>query len=153
MSTATHNFAQTSSYFIPGQHLPKTFTLLSHNNQEHTFMGDYIIPVLNQQTWPLLHLTMHISLRHLAAKFLLNSITISILPSFLPSYETCSINVNPLFHAAIKTIIKTLRHLRLLSPLFSNRKMTTYQHVTIYLSLSVYLCRHMVEFNELYRLR
>ena len=26
------------------------------------------------------------------------------LPSFLPSYETCSINVNPLFHAAIKNI-------------------------------------------------
>ena len=25
---------------------------LSYNNQEHTFMGDYIIPVLKQQTQP-----------------------------------------------------------------------------------------------------
>ena len=52
-------------------------------NQDHTFMGDYIIPVLNQQTRLLLHLprpylthtfnngltvTLHISLKHLAAK-------------------------------------------------------------------------------------
>ena len=76
------NSAQTSSYFIPGQHFLETFILLS-NNQDHTFMGDYIIPVLNQQTRPLLHLwrlyvthtfnntltvATHISLRHLAAK-------------------------------------------------------------------------------------
>ena len=54
MSTATQNSAQTSSYFIPGQHFLETFTLLSPNNQDHTTMGDYIIPVLNQQTWSLL---------------------------------------------------------------------------------------------------
>ena len=56
MSTATQNSTQTSNYFIPGQHFLETFMLLSPNNQDHTFMGDYIIPVLNQQTRPLLHL-------------------------------------------------------------------------------------------------
>ena len=56
MSTATRNLAQTSSYFIPGQHFLETFMLLSHNNQDYTLMGDYTIPVLNQQTRALLHL-------------------------------------------------------------------------------------------------
>ena len=120
MSTATQNSAETSSYFIPGKHFLETFTLLSPNNQDHTFMGDYIILVLNQQTRLLLHLwrpyltqtfnnaltvTLHTSLKHLAAKIpcqLYNYF----LPSFLPSYETCSIEV-PFIHAAIKTIIKT----------------------------------------------
>ena len=41
-------------------------------------------------------------------------------PYFFPSYETCSVNVNPLSHAAIKKpSYKTLRHLRLLSSSFS----------------------------------
>ena len=85
------------------------------NNQDHTFMGDYTIPVLNQQTRLLLHLrrpylthtfnnaltvTLHISLKHLAAK-----IPYQLHNPFLPSFETGSINVNPLFHAAIKTFI------------------------------------------------
>ena len=56
MSTATQNSAQTSSYFISEQHFLETFTLLSPNNQDHTSMGDYIIPVFNQQTRLLLHL-------------------------------------------------------------------------------------------------
>ena len=75
--------------------------------QEHTLMGDYIIPVLNQQTRLLLHLwrpyltqtlnnaltvTLHISLRHLAAK-MPSQLHNSFLSSFLPSYETCWINV------------------------------------------------------------
>ena len=81
MSTVTHNSAQTSSYFIPGQHFLVTFMLLSYNKQDHTFLGDYVIPVLNQQTRPLQHLWRpyltqtfnnalgtHISLRHLPAK-------------------------------------------------------------------------------------
>ena len=34
----------------------------SRNNQNHKLMGDYIIPVLNQQTRLLLHLWRHISL-------------------------------------------------------------------------------------------
>ncbi len=49
MSTATRNYAQTSSYLIPGQHFQETFMLLSYNNQDNTFMDDYIIPVLNRQ--------------------------------------------------------------------------------------------------------
>ena len=100
MSTATQNSAQTSNYFIPGQHFLETFTLLSHSNQDHTFMGDYIIPVLNQQTRPLLHLwrpylthtfnnaltvATHISLRQIAAK-IPSQLHDYFLPSFLPSF-------------------------------------------------------------------
>ena len=54
MSTAMRNFAQTSNYLIPGQHYLETFMLLSCSNQDHTFMGDYIISILNQQTQLLL---------------------------------------------------------------------------------------------------
>ena len=56
MSTATRNYAQTSNYLIPGQPLLETFMPLSYSNQDHTFMGDYIIPVLKHQTWLLLRL-------------------------------------------------------------------------------------------------
>ena len=56
LSTAIQNTVLTASHFIPGQHFLETFMLLSPNNQDHAFMGDYIIPVLNQQTQPLLHL-------------------------------------------------------------------------------------------------
>ena len=116
MSTAMQNFAQTSSYFIPGQHFLETFTFLSPNDQDHTFMDDDNVPVLNQQTRLLIHLwrpylthtfnnaltvTLHISLKHLAAK-----IPYQLHNYFLPSFlDTCSINVNLLFHAAIKTFI------------------------------------------------
>ena len=122
MLTAMTNSTQTSSYFIPGQNFLETFRLLSLNDQDHTFMGDYIIPVLNQQTWPLLYLwwryithtfnnaltlTMHILLRHLATK------TPLLFPSFLPSFLwDLQQKRKPLFHAAIKTIIKTSWHLR-----------------------------------------
>ena len=60
---------------------------------------------LPQHIQQCLNLTMHFSLRHLAAKMLsqLNHNFISF-PYFFPSYETCSINVNPLFHAAIKKL-------------------------------------------------
>ena len=60
---------------------------------------------------------MHFSLKHLAAKILsqLYDNFISF-PYFFPSYETCSINVNPLFHAAIKNLhIKHFDILELLS--------------------------------------
>ena len=97
MSTARQNTAPTSSQFIPGQHFLETFTLLSPNNQDYTFMDDYIIPVLNQQTWPLLHLwrpyvthtfnnaltwPIHFLLRHLAAK-IPSQLHNYFLPSFL----------------------------------------------------------------------
>ena len=50
MSTATCNSAQTSSYLIPGQPFLETFMPPSYSNQDHTFMGNYILPVLKQQT-------------------------------------------------------------------------------------------------------
>ena len=52
-----------------------------------------------------LNLTMHFSRRHLAAKMLsqLYHNFISF-PYFFPSYETCNINVNSLFHATIKNL-------------------------------------------------
>ena len=50
ISSATRNSAQTSSYLIPGQHYLETFMSLFYSNQDHIFMDDYIIPVLNQQT-------------------------------------------------------------------------------------------------------
>ena len=96
ISTAMQNSAQTSSYFIPGQHFLEIFMLLSHNNQEHTFMSDYIIPVHNQQTQPLLHPTIHISLRHLTAR-IPSQLHNYFLPSFLPSYETCIKNYHKNF--------------------------------------------------------
>ena len=54
MSTATRNSAQASSYFFPGQPFLETFMPLSYSNQNHTIMGDYIIPDLKQQTQLLL---------------------------------------------------------------------------------------------------
>ena len=50
ISTVTHNSVQTSSYLIPGQHYLEFFMPPSYSNQDHTFMGDYIIPALTQQT-------------------------------------------------------------------------------------------------------
>ena len=61
MSTATQN---TASHFIPGPHFLETFTFLSPNNQDHTFMDDDNVPVLNQQTRLLLHYGEYISLTH-----------------------------------------------------------------------------------------
>ena len=46
MSTATRKYAQTFSYFISGQPFLETFFPFSYSNQDLTFMGDYIIPVL-----------------------------------------------------------------------------------------------------------
>ena len=54
MLTAMQNTTPTASHFILGQHFLETFTLLSPNNQDHTSMGNYIVPVLHQHTWPLL---------------------------------------------------------------------------------------------------
>ena len=74
------------------------------------------------------------SLRHLATKMLsqlYNNYT-SFLPSFLPSYEARSINVNSLFHAAIKNTIKTLQYLR----------------TSLSLSLSFIFQQHLVRENN-----
>ena len=55
MLTVAQNTAPIASHFISDQIFLETFTLLSLNDQDHAFMGNYIIPVLNQQTRPLLH--------------------------------------------------------------------------------------------------
>ena len=83
--------------------LTVTSTFLSSNsNHDFCYTMTNISPSHIQQC---LNLTMHFSLRHLAAKMLsqLYHNFISF-PYFFPSYETCSINVNPLFHAAIKNL-------------------------------------------------
>ena len=117
MSTAMQNTAPIASHFIPGQHFwrhsrfsPQT-TRTTHSwttttslssTSKHNFC--YTMATISHSHFQqCLNLTMHITLRHLAAKMpsqLYNNFI-----SFLPSYETCSINVNPLFHAAIKTFI------------------------------------------------
>ena len=73
---------------------------LSYSNQDHTFIGDYIIPVLNSkhdfcyiysnaypaQTFNIaLTVATHISLRHLAA-IIPSQLNNYFLPSFLPSF-------------------------------------------------------------------
>ena len=125
------------SYFISGQHFFETFTLLpetirttnsrwlqsflpSNSKHDFCFTMTNISPSHIQQCF---NLTMHFLLRHLAAKMLsqLYHNCISF-PYFFPSYETCSINVNPLFHAAMKNLhikpygILLLHH----PPLFTN---------------------------------
>ena len=100
-SNLSYIYLDASSYFIPGQHFLETFALLSPNDQDPTFMDDHNVPVLNQQTRLLLHLwwpylthtfnnaltvTLHISLKHLAAKIpsqLRNSFILSFLPTRL----------------------------------------------------------------------
>ena len=126
-------------YFTTGQHFLETFTLLpettrttnsrwlqtflsSNSKHEFCYTMENIFPSHIQQ---FLKLTIPSSLRHLAAKMLsqLYNNFIS-LPYFFPSYETCRINVNPLFHAAMKNLrIKPngiFVCLLLHPPLFSN---------------------------------
>ena len=110
VSTAMQNYAPTPSYFISGQHFLETFTLLPEttrttisrwlqhflsSNSKHDFCYTIanISPSHIQQC---LNLTMHFSLRHLAAKMLsqLYHNFISF-PYFFTYYETCNINVNP----------------------------------------------------------
>ena len=129
LSTATRKYAQTSSYRIPGQHFQETVMALSYSNQEHTHMGDYIIPVLKQQTRLLLRLQRRIfcsdiqhcldcsdaqTLWHLAA----------IIPSELNNYFLRFFlrdlkHKGTLYSGCHLTFLKTLRYLRC-SPLFSN---------------------------------
>ena len=82
MSTATQNTAPTASHFIPGQHVLETFTLLFPNDQDHTFMDNTtflsstskhdfcntMATISHSHIQQCLNLTMHISLRHLAAR-------------------------------------------------------------------------------------
>ena len=119
MLTAMQNHAPTPSYFTSWQHFLETFTILpettkttnswwlqsflsSNSKQDFCYTMANILPSYTQQC---LNLTMYFSLRHLAAKILSPLYHNFILfPYFFPYYETCSINVNPLFHAAIKNL-------------------------------------------------
>ena len=87
--------------------LTVTSTFLSSNGKR-----DFCYPMANispSHVQQCLNLTMHFSHRHLAAKILspLSHNFISFL-YFFPSYETCSINVNCLFHASIKNYHKNI---------------------------------------------
>ena len=163
MSAAMQNFAPTPSYFTSGQHFLETFTLLPEttrttnsrwlqsfpsSNSKHDFCYTManIFPSHIQQC---LNLTMPFSLRHLAAKMLsqLYHNFISF-PYFFPSYETCSININPLFHGAIKNLhIKHFDILELLSFIYlttlregitisARNNISTLKIKTIFLSLN-----------------
>ena len=131
MSTVIQNSTPTPSYFPSGQHFLETFTLLPEttrtinsqwlqsflsSNSKHDFCYTManISPSHIQRC---LNLTMHFSLRHLAAKMLSQLSHYFILfPYFFPSYETCSINIKPLSYAAIKNLhIKHFDILELLS--------------------------------------
>ena len=74
MSTATQNTAPTASHFIPGQHFLETFTLLSPNDHDQAFIGNYIIPVLNWQTRPQLYNNFISFLRDFAKNWLKDSV-------------------------------------------------------------------------------
>ena len=119
MSTAIQNSTPTPSNIISGQHFLETFTLLpettktpnsrwlqsflsSNSKYDFCYTMANVYPSHIQQC---LNLIIHFLLRHLAAKMLSQLHNNFILfPCFFPSYETCSINVNPLFHAAIKNL-------------------------------------------------
>ena len=85
--------------------------------------GDFNVSLLKQQTRLLLH---YISPSNMSPSHVQQHAQLSPLhnnsisfPYVFPSYETCSINVNPLFHVAPKiTIIKTFRHPGSPLPLF-----------------------------------
>ena len=113
MSTAMQNSAPTPSYFFTGQHFLETFMLLPETTRTtssrwlqrfspQTAKRDFCCTIANispSHIQQCLNITMHFSLRHLAAKMLsqLYHNFISF-PYFFPSY------VNSLFHAAIKNL-------------------------------------------------
>ena len=115
------------SHFSPKQPEPQTHGDYNHfcPQTANTTFAILWRTHLPQHIKQCLYLTMYFSFGHLAAKMLpqLYHKFISF-PYFFPSYETCSINVNPLFHAAIKNLhIKPngiFVFLLLHPPLFSN---------------------------------
>ena len=99
------------SRFSPKQPEPQTHGWPQHscpqptNTTFATLMATYLPHTFNNA----LTLQCTSSLRHLAAKMLSQLYNNFILfPYFFPPYKTCSININPLFHAAIKNHHKNL---------------------------------------------
>ena len=80
------------------------FSLKQQEPQTH---GDFNVSLLKQQTRLLLN-TANISPLHVQRHALLSPLSHNFksFPYFFTSYETCSINVNSLFHAAIKNLHK-----------------------------------------------
>ena len=107
ISQLYHNFISLL-YFFPSYKTcsinVNSLSFLSSNN--NTTFATPMANMSSSHIQQCLNLTIHFSLRHLAANMLsqLYHNFISLL-YFFPSYETCSINVTPLFHAAIKNII------------------------------------------------
>ena len=95
------------SRFFPKQPEPQTHGDYNHfcPQTANTTFATLWRTYLPQHIQQCLNLTMHFSLRHFAAKMLsqLYHNFISF-PFLFTYYETCSINVNPLFHAAIKNL-------------------------------------------------
>ena len=106
MSTTMPNSAPTpSDYFTSGQHFLETFTLLPRNNQNHKLTVTSTFLSSNSKH-DFCNTMANISPSHVQQRTQLSPLHNNFIsfPHFFPSYETCSTNVNPLFHAAIKNL-------------------------------------------------
>ena len=105
MSTAMQNSAPTPSDFTSGQHFLETFTFLPETTR--TTNSRWLQRFSPQTANTTFCYTMaNISPSHVQRHALLSPHHNNFIsfPFFFPSYETCSINVNPLFHDAIKKL-------------------------------------------------
>ena len=95
-------YAPTPSYFTSGQHFLETFTPLPETTRTTNSRWLHV-SLLKQQTRLLLNYC-DISPSYVQRHALLSPLSHNFIsfPYFFPSYETCSINVNSLFRAAIK---------------------------------------------------
>ena len=77
----------------------------SPKQQSHKNNGDFNVYFLKWQTWLLLH-TVNISPSQVQRHVLLSQLyhNFKLFSYFFPYYETCNININSLFHAAIKNL-------------------------------------------------
>ena len=104
MSTAMQISAPTSSDFTSGQHFLETLMLLPKTTRTtNSWWLQRLSPLTANTTC---YTMANISPWHIQQHTLLSPLHNNFIsfPYFFPSYETCSINVNPLFHAAIKNL-------------------------------------------------
>ena len=95
-----------SDYFTSGQHFLETFTLLPETARTtNSRWLQRFSPQIANTTFATL--IANISPSHVQRHALLSQLyhNFKSFTYFFPSYETCSINVNSLFHAAIKTFM------------------------------------------------